>query len=595
MINMTLKLKEISQISIYIKDEAQKVNEVALFQPLSKKNPFNAPLVSSPQRKWNYAENLSFLKRLTIKIQGFLFKHAPFLVPNGRNSPEAKFKTVLAMLLSQETLRDFFLGHSKQREMFYQALAKAANSLGYFFERPEESTSLQIARQLTTIDGKAQSLIEDENELNVQISILNPLERNEILFKVLNEIERPPIESVLEVTHGEMTDKISLITKYAKYKVNENPTYGPFSYTYMENQATSSIKTLTNIKPNALGAMNQRIVFDSFENKIIGGYSGELTSVNHVLEQILLLLDQKSLAGKISENTNTNGPLTEAKILFTSLYSWHEYGSIKDQQESIYHLNQKILETSQGQFKLQLLHFNIPFNALNKYPSPAEMNANIRDLNDEALIHLAFEYFLKNQIASDGLYSIKRRVDESYTLPFLKRKQSLLNEIDQFKELKKNLASQVVSKNSPSALALCALLTDKGPNGKALKGIDKLIYLDIFAREIGYMHSKNCKNSTDRSAGANAADKAQYAFQKFLSYPFLPEYASDEETSLFKVLYSMYLVWEEPEITTALSTGFLGEKFYNNFLQKNPETTKYLIDWLKKHPEIYLGLSDYRS
>src|SRR5262249_31020235 len=109
------------------------------------------------------------------------------------------------------------------------------------------------------------------------------------------------------------------------------------------------------------------------------------------------------------------------------------------------------------------------------------------------------------------------------------------------------------------------------------------------------LHNTNCHNSIDKTASASAVDKAACAFFKLEERSFLPGKSTQEEIALFALLYSLYLVWEEPALNAGLTTGFIGEKFFKNAIQKNPETTKYLTPWLKKHPEVYLGLSKYRN
>jgi len=532
-----------------------------------------------------------------------LFKYLPPLIPSERLTPEAKFKTVLAMLLAQEEIRDFFLSDRKRQNDFYQALIDAASSSGYSsFIAPTSDiadTPLKISRQLTLLSTKKISLIDDMVELNLQMAALKYPERCEILFKILNKIERPPITSVIEITSPESTESIHLTTKYAKYKITyyDEPS-GQIGYTYAENQATSSIKTLHNFVPDAKGTMTQRIVFDAETNDWISSYCGELSTPFHVLEQILLILGQtKSEAQFIKPINDTD--FKEIKILFTSLYSWDEIDLIVDQKAAIRQWDQKILKSGNEYFKLDLTYFNISFNALNKYPSPAEIKASIQDINDEACITLLAESWKHLGLASEELANIAaqtlflRKLNESN---FLEREQALLKEIDHFRRLKSILTHQIDSLACTDFnQAIKALLCEKRPDGKALKGIDKLLYLDYISKHLGYFHNKNCQNATDRSAGANAADKGKHAYQKMYKSPFLPGYKQEDEKALYKVLYSMYLVWEEPEINTWLSTGFVGEKFYNNFFQKNPETTRYLICWLKKHPEMYLGLSDYRT
>lgn len=577
---MNKSLRQISQISIYIKDEAEKINEIALFQPLNHK--LSKQSTATTERKWNKLEQLTFLKRLSLKIQKFLFQHAPFLIPTERQSKEAKFKTILAILLSQEALRDFFLRHPKQRQNFYLAISQTAKSLKYHFSAPEESNPYDISRQLTWIDGKPASLIEDPIELSLQVACINYFERNQLLFKILNQIDRPPIQSVLEVSFGDLIDRVSLQTKYGMYKIKEKIKLGDFTFSYSEDRATSSIQTLENIRPEAEGAVNQRFVFD--EQQIIGAYSGELPTVNRVLEQILLLSGQKGLQGKLLSKLEKS---EEKKIIFTSLYSWNEFGKIAEQQESIHFLNGKFLE-GEGSFHLKLLFFNVSFNSFNKYPAPLELKAAIEDLNDEALLILTYEVFKKNDLENEELEKIYERLVKIRSLSFLQKQELVHQEIDKFRQIKEELLILLSSTEQDSVYqSLTALLSNKRADGKPLQGMDKLICLDVVAKYLGYLHTKNCKTSTERCAAANAADKAQYAFQKVQNVPFLPALSNNDETELFKILYSMYLIWEEPELTTALSNGVFEDKSVNHAFAKNPEVGKYLIDWLKRHQEMH--------
>lgn len=590
-------LDKISQISIYLKEEKERINEIALFQPLAQKSSFNEASKPINQRKWSYTYKLPFMRRLSLKVQSFLFKKAPMLIPSERLTSEAKFKTVLAILLAQEPLREFFFSNEKRRENFFSAAKEAALAIGYAdFITPSGKNPFKISQSMTLIKGKQESLIDDLAELNLQMAALGHQERNEILFRILNQVERPPITSILEVMHGAETEKIALTTKYVKYKIHDiDSMTGKINYRFSADQATSSIRTRDNSLPGMKGVMNQRCALDSETGEWIGSYSGSLSLEHHILEQMLFILNIEKEEVYLLESA----PQAEEKtILLTSLFSWHEMSLIIDQHKAIRSLNKKVLKIGADRYiRLNLLHMNISFNAFNKYPIPAEMGAMIRDINDQALITLLWDFWKRQGLFSSKLAALKEEVDLiAYELDFLKHQERLLKAIDSFRELKLEMIAQL--ENAPETehtRAGLSLLKGKRPEGKTLRGIDFLLYLNTLSRYLGYSHNKNCQNSTDRSAGANAADKAQHAYRKIHGSEFLPDYADKQEISLFKVLYSMYLVWEEPELNAALSTGFVGEKFYHNFFQKNPETTRYLIKWLKEHPEMYLGLSNQRS
>lgn len=589
-------LEEISQISIYLKDETERINEIALFQPLARKAEFDESSKSIHQRKWSFTNNLPFLRRLALKVQTFLYKRVPMIIPEERLTKEAKFKTVLSLLLAQESLREFFFANEKRQINFIEAIRAAAHSIGYLdFTLLSNDVPLKICHQMTTIRGKKESLIEDLTELNLQMAALKESERNEILFRILNQVERPPITSILEVMYGEQKEEISLTTKYAKYKVLQtDPDTKRIHYSYKADEATSSIRTRQNSIPGVKGAMNQRCALDTMSGEWIGSYSGELSIENHLLEQLFFILQLKGESVYLVESA----PHVEKKtILFTSLFSWHEIALLTDQQKAIRTLNKRILKIGSGRYiQLNLLHFNISFNVLNKYPTPAEMGAVMRDINDQTLIALMSDLWRESGLYSEKLFRIKEKLEAiDRERNFFKHQSQILELIDAFREIKNELIKELEQQGESIKIQTAlALLRGKASDGRVLKGMDLLLYLNTLAKELRYLHNKNCQNSTDRSAGANAADKAQYAYQKIYRQIFLPGLCGEQELSLFKVLYSMYLVWEEPEINAALSTGFMGEKFYHNFFQKNPETTRYLIQWLKKHPEIYLGLSDMR-
>ncbi len=594
---MTQLLEEISQISIYLKEEQERINEIALFQPLSAHSGFDESSKPIQQRKWSYTSQLPFLRRLSLKVQSFLFRKVPRFIPAERSSAEAKFKTVLALLLAQESLREFFFSSEKKQRNFFQAIQRAAEQLGYKgFSIPSETAPLKICQNLTHISGRPMSLIDDLTELNLQMAALKKEERNAILFSILSQIERAPLTSILEVTHQDKIERIALTTRYAQYKITGmHADSGKIEYSFTEDRATSSIRTAQNSRPGVKGTMNQRCSFDDQTGEKIGSYSGELSNQNHLLEQILFMLNLK---GEEVALVKDAPQVEESTFLFTSLFSWHEIGLINDQHQAIRSLNRQILKIGKERYvRLNLIHLNISFNALNKYPTPAEMGATIRDMNDQALIHTTADLWKKLNLPSQKLFELRDTLnviaDEH---DFLKHQEQLLDVIDRFKEIRKELIAQLeLLPQNPLILAGMALLKGKKSDGKKLRGMDLLLCLNILAGDLGYMHNKNCQNSTDRSAGAHAADKAQYAYRLIREHIFLPGYTSGQELSLFKVLYSMYLVWEEPEINAALSTGFIGEKFYHNFFQKNPETTRYLTSWVKKHPEVYLGLSDQRS
>ncbi len=423
-----------------------------------------------------------------------------------------------------------------------------------------------ISQHLTRIAGSKKSLIEEPAELLLQTTALKKEEKGEILFRILNKIERPPISSVLEVIAADQIQSIALTTRYAKYKILFwDPSSGKITYSFAENHATSSVRTQENSLPNAKGAMNQRVVFDEGTKTLIGAYCGELSTPFHVFEQLLWILNEKEGEARVTDSSQAN-TLIERKVLFTSLFSWTEFDLITRQRSAIASWDQKAVVAHNCAYQLDLLYFNIPFNRL---PIPGESRAVLKDINEEALISLTDAFYLRYNLHSAQLNAIAmqlqsiRRDRES---DFIEREEKIRKAIDQFKGMKGELAEAVREVDQGAGLALHALLIDQMPEGKPLKGIDKLIFLNCVTEELGYHHNKNCQNATDRASSADAADKALYAFKTICATPFLPGYATSEELSLFKILYSMYLVWEEPEINQALNNGYISE----SSAQSNP-------------------------
>lgn len=595
---MAFSLEEISQITIYLKksDSAEKVNEVALFQPLAKKARFNSDTHALQARKFSFLEALPFQKKVVLRIQSFFFHHFPKTIPEERKKPEAVVKTVVAILLAQESLREFFLSERSQRQNFFESIQKAAISYGYTnFSPPSiDASTKDICDQLTTLPNQLCSLLEDPEELNRQMAAITKKSRDELLFLILNNIERLPITSVVEVVRAEKLKKIEITTKYGKYRVRTIDYHsGQIDLLWDEKHL------LTTLKPSyqELGLMNQHLIIDSASNQLLGGFSAELTSYYHVLEQILFLLQERG--NFFLEEPVNNHSYKEKVVLFTSLFSWNEYEKICEQHAAIEKLQGKILrvENSSGgtSYKLKLLHLNISFNAFNKFPVPAEIEAALNDLNTKCYLRLSAMVFQKANIAFSALEALAFSMEnEPEWSDFFKKEQFLLDLVDGFNKIKGEILEKIEHEDSILCIALKALLRKKRADNKTLHGVDALIYSSLISRYLGVISNKNSAYATDRCASAVSLDKAQNAFLHLLATPFLPGLSSPEEEELFKVFYSMYLVFEEPELNSGLTTGFIGEKFYNNFIQRNPETTHYLISWLKEHPEVYLGLSGYR-
>lgn len=591
---------QISQITIYLKSpekDAERVNEISLFGPLSLKSNFDEGSKTLQKRKWTFNSHLPLPRIFFLKIQTFFFHRFRNFLPLERISSDSKFRTTLAILLVQEELREFFLGTEQRKRHFFEALKKASTHLGISnFALPDFNlSSKNIAEELTTLESKPVSLLNDLVELNLQMATLKEEERNEFLFQILSNIERPPITSVLEIQTLESL-KIEVTTKYAKFQVQKiDDKTGRIHFLSEDNQTTSGLPPKNFLSS---GVINQRAVFEN--DKSLGSYCGELLTSFNVIEQLLFLLKQNGGVYFLLDDVPPLKIAEDKIVVFTSLFSWNEYEKILQEHQAIDSCHNKVLKIVhpnglEEYLRLKLLHQNIPFNALNKYPTPAEIKASLSDLNDAMWIQLlprALKYLglQEGKVATlaDKINAVRTESD------YLKKQQVILDCIDQFQPLKKQLIVTLDQYPQTSAKFAAAFALKEQLIGKKISGIDHLIYSTVLMKHLRVIHNKNCEHSTDKTAASTAIDKALNAFYKIKQKAFLPELATNDETQLFQVLYSMYLVWEEPELNSGLSTGFIGEKFFKNFLQKNPETTHYLISWLKAHPEMYLGLSQYR-
>lgn len=526
---MKNSLPHIKQISLSLKTESSKIHEVACCQP------FSFPKPADPSPKWLKKGVLRFP---SYKFLHFLFERFPWLISEGRLSPEAKFKTALTLILKEEELRDLYLQQTDKRNSFYRALAKVASQIGYTsFSPPSASESSERALQaLTYLPAKKISLYENPKAFNWHLTLLSEKEKNHLLFLFLTELERPSQLSLIELSLETGTIDIPLITHYVQYKIERrDKDSGLLHYSFKPNQATSSICTLENIRPGIKGVVNQQVIRQSDNQEIVGYYSGELNSVDHVLEQILFVLGETDDPVQVSK-TPPSQPFHTRKIFFTSLFSWNELSSLHEQHEAIESLHTCYLYTKKNVYLLELLHANFPFN---KFPTPAETGAVIRDLNEEALIWLTWEVWKKLGLKSKSLDGIITRLKTIRSLELVSKTLYTHEEEDLFRTLKKELLSQL--ENLPDSVCVLAV---RYLFQKPLKSKEALLWLDLLAHELGYIHTKNSKNGIKRISKAKSLDKAQWAYKKTCLRPFLPTYCTDQEEAFFNSLYRLYQLSE---------------------------------------------------
>ena len=518
---------DITQISIHLKDGEEKTHEVSLLQPLEER---------SLRRGKKPKPSFLWINRLKTKV-------ATIFTP--KLTAEAQFKTQLAHLLTQDLVRDHFLDDPQRREAFYLALREAAHHIGYReFAHPAPTlSSMDSAHFLTTLDGF--SLIEHPNRLAFHVARMKK-EEQPVLDSILSHIERPPLFSGLDIVQNDIETSISLATHYSKFRVLNVEEGGKVSYELFLNKTAPATQSESTI--------NQKVVFDTSNAEDptwLGSYCGDLGCPNRVLEQILLILQAKGEV-QISERPS---PLT-CKILFTSLYNWRELEEVCRQRDAIRTLDGKTLEIGDERVTLKLYYYNL--NSIHRIPIPAETRSFLEDLNDECLIRL-----LEIEPYSKDL--------EKLPTDFFERQKIALATVDNFRLKRQEIAATI---DDP---VFKALILKHRPDGRSLKGMDALLYLEEASKRLRMFHNKNCRNGIDRTSTAKAADKAQNAIRKITGEAYLPGH--NDHKQLFKVLYSLYLLWEEPELNAALTIGLFGKSFFRRLFYHNPQQAEYLAKW----------------
>lgn len=533
-------MKDISEISLYVSDQLEKIQEVSLFQPLES---LKKSTLKKLERRTSVRKNLS-VKKLLIKL-------LKWMVPSFRKDQKAIFKTAVASLLSQSLWKG-----SKRRELCLQV----ARQIGKMYEVEDEESLTCLKEHIELLDNPKQ--------IDFQFLILGEEVVKQVQCLLLDEMERSPINSKLQVVHLTGLEEFNFKTSYRKYKVHEITKEGLVTYQAHENKGTSSIRTKESIFPDLRGVVGQRLVHS--EEELIGSYSGELSTVQNVLEQILCLLNLNGSSVKLTKDVAGEEEVT---ILFTSLYAWNEFELICRQKEAISRLNHQTLVSDGRAIRLRLLYMNIPFNAWARLPNPGETSAVIQDLNDKALIYLSYMAFSKLGLPKAQLEQWVWKLDEE-GVDFFKKAEKQNKIIDAFRLSMKEILARLEMKHERLAHILTSLLSKKRSDGRVLRGMDYLLYLSELTHLLGIAHHKNCQQSIFRSAAAKAADKARHVFARLSQTPFLPGSSSPTDNHLFSSLYSLYLLWEEPEMHHNMSTG--EEHLFQLVMRKNPETARYL-------------------
>ncbi|MCH9703596.1 MAG: hypothetical protein K0U13_02270 [Chlamydiae bacterium] len=450
-------------------------------------------------------------------------------------SQEAQFKVQLARLLSQENVREHFLEDPKRRKLFFMALKEAAKEIGYkrFTQPDSEMTPIQAARFLTKLKGT--SLLDNSRRLNFKAKRMQK-EEEPVLHTILSHIERSPLVSGLEVDDHE---PIVHQTRYSKLTISHISESGKVSYELFLNKTAPAFENAS--------TPNQGVIFDTTDPKQtwLGSYCGDLGTPKRVLEQVLLILQAEGPVEILEKRTDF-----KVRILFTSLYNWREMEDICRQRDAIETLHGKTLKIGDEEVTLDLFYYNL--NSIYRMPIPANTRAFLEDLNDFCLIRLL------------GIDPLDDLPDD-----FFEKQKRILEAIDHFRANRPQFDDPILD----------TLVQKQKPNGKALRGMDALLYLEEATHKLEVFHNKNCRNGVDRTTTAKAADKAQNALHRLTGETFLPGY--NEHEKLFKALYSLYLMWEEPGINAALSLGVSSHTFFRKLFYLNPQHNRYLASWAR--------------
>lgn len=534
------------------------------------------------------------------------FRNSPFPIPKERKRPllshlfplkplnsEVKFKTLLALLLSQEELFSYFLCSNERKNNFRAAIEKIAGrlELGNFFW-PEEEEPHLIAKALTTPFGCKKSLLEEKRKLYRNLHAIKKNERAQLLFELLEMIDRPDLTSELLIEcKSSDPHRIGLKTCYGRYEVKGVLADGKIDVQSKREAITPSTGYLrcTSVK-------NLRSTIDLGTNEKIASYSGEISTIHNALEVLLFLLGNEGDCDYYLSENEPSMPIIEKEIFFTSLYSWNELTMIHAEKSALDALDDHYLlcydaKGNKRAYHLKLRYLNFAFNALNHFPKPEEIEATIDEITLEGKIFLLAATARKLNLSSPILFSIEERIARAKKeKDFFTKKRRLIEALNDFKSSEEELLAHFYMKknhNSPLISAIDRLFS-KGSKATAL------INLCYILSELKLDHHINCKRGIDRTGALSALNKAQRAFSSFTETPFLPGYDHEENEPLFSLLYSLYLIWEESEINSALASGFSGERFHKNPFKRNREATFYLTPWIKKHPESYLGISSER-
>jgi len=540
-------MKQISKITLLVSNQFENIRKVFIDKPLTpeQKTHEQPSLCADPQT------NKSILKRLSDSV----FKIFSKKITTGHHTV---FTTALTSLMTQPLWRRMMLTSTTIHEQFVTTAQHLAKKYGVHLE-------LATVEDLERESSQSACL----QKLAKRIHLIGKDKIQNVTASLLDELPKPPITSTLKITYETGESTFEFTTRYAKYKIQSlHPSSGLVDFTCQQNQETCSLSTQENILPDHRGVVGQRILWTGEQQ--LASYSGELNTTYHILEQVLCSLGITSSPVTL---TQASAVQEERCMLFTSLYSWTDLERIVQQYRAVESLNGKVVTLPEASYQLRLLYLNVPLSLWSKLPSPGETGAVLQDMNDQTWIWLTHQCAQRLRIPTDSLEKWNQKLDRTHS-DFFRHEQQRLTVIDAFRLYLLDLLPYLSTRSDHLSQVLYALLSQKRPDKKKLRGLDYLIYLNHLVKELNLLQHKNCEHALYRSAAAKAADQAQFVVEQLTQEPMMPGLSPPQHLQLFETLYSLYLLKEEPHVHQLMATG--DASTFQKKVIKNPEIRRYL-------------------
>jgi|GEM_PF-2071682 len=564
-------------------DLTEKISEIAFCADLECKQPFAKekpnPLRGQKER-FSIAHNLC--QKLSRKLGRTFFSTVRTLLYSKKLTDEILFKTTLTLLLKEESVATVFLHDHQRKNDLFTSIQRAAKQAG-IEEGFSRDPSSDLFQQLTWVSSLGASLFEDKRLFKFYLNLLSPKERTHYLFIILQEIQREPFTCQVEFqTEDNQYHNCFTSNYFGKTELIQCKEI-PANYTFFKKRCQSH----PNLQLGREKLCNQHLILESThsqeEKKLLGGYCGNLENKKKVLEQLLFLLECRNEA--TIELKNEGNRDNRIQVYFTSFYSWHELDLIIAQKKAIDALDNKILcfqnqEGKKEEICLYLNHINFSFS---NWPEPSQTHCTIDALNNEALIPLIAK-ILPNieclQETANKITSIKTLCPDQSTDQFFKKKQLLNEVLEEFDQYKPAIIQALKTNPSLEAHCIKALLSGYLENKQKLQALDALLLLNVLLEKEGILHNKS-SNLTAKLFAVRACDQAQAALTKIDALPYYPGHTTAYKHNLFELLYSAYLLLDEPTFNAALCGGFLTKEQYQEEILKDREISRHLSPWME--------------